>query len=110
MKNDLKCILEMCIFFKRFTPFCRCGRSWKKGRGSASKARIGPRRKLYGQGKKREQEKAVSPTGWPITIPCGWIKVPHDTELRLCQISWPDLPNVSPPVVICSLNVNTDFS
>ncbi len=45
-----------------------------------------------------------------MTIPHGWIVVPHHTELRLCQISWLELSNVSPPTVIRSLAVKADYS
>ena len=93
------------------TLFYSRSKTWKKGRGARSKSKIGPRRKIYGQNKKKEELKPVSPSHWAsdVTIPHGWITVPHDTELRLCQISWPDLPNVS-PVVTRSLVVKADFS
>ena len=45
-----------------------------------------------------------------MLVPEGWINVPNQTELRLCQISRQDVPSTPPVVVTQSLVVESDHS
>ena len=96
-----------------FYSICRCCKSWKKVHGKRSKARIGPRKKTHVKTLKQEDPPApVYPSQWisHVSIPEDWTSVPHETELRLCQISSQDVPSVSPLAVTRSIVVKNDCS
>ena len=83
----------------------------KKGRGKRSKARIGPKRKCHESTKNTVPKAAVNPSQWTdVVVPEGWINVSNETELRLCQISRQDIPNIPPLAITRSLVVKSDCS
>lgn len=96
----------------------RHGRSWKKGHGKRSKARIGYKKKSRIVQEPLlppdppVQPTPVHPSQWlsNISLPNDWTAVGHETELRLCQISSQTMLCVSPLAVTRSLVVKADYS
>ena len=96
-----------------FYFICRRAKSWKKGHGKRSKAKIGPRKKTHTikQGDS-DPPAPVYPSQWisSMSIPEGWTTLPHEIELRLCKISSQDMLSVSPLLVTRSLVIKADCS
>ena len=88
-------------------------RARRKGRGSRSKARIGPKRKSHH--KPDETLTSLSlPSEWitDVEAPCGWMNVSCEDsdELRLCRVSHQEVTQCPPLVVSRSLIVKADHS
>ena len=97
--------------FHCVSPFCRSGRSWKKGRGKRSKAKIGPKKKTHVKEGDVHVPALLYPSQWlNVSIPDGWNTIPHERELRLCQISSQALSSIPPLVVTRSIVVKADYS